>query len=81
MRVKIDSHPNDLIKDVKLIRINGVGAGYCGIEPNSPICFLAPQSDEVKEAVRAKVEKAIGGSISKIHEPPTEEDIENGDDD
>jgi hypothetical protein len=78
MRIKIDNHPNDLIKDVKLIRLNGVGIGYCGIEPHSPICFLAPQPDEVKEAVKAKVEKAIGGSVSKIHEPPAEEIVEDG---
>lgn len=73
MIVSIEDHPNALIVDVKLIRINGIGAGYCGIAEGSPICFTGRQSQAVQSLVKLEVEKFIGGTVGSINEPPSTE--------
>lgn len=84
MKIKIEDHPNGLISDVKLIRIDGIGAGYCGISEGSPICFTSRQSQAVRALVKVKVEKFIGGTVGSVNEPPpaveSEELGENGND-
>jgi|TARA_R110000744_G_scaffold63453_3_gene130595 hypothetical protein len=73
MNISIEDHPNGLISDVKLIRINGIGAGYCGISEGSPICFTGRQTQAVQSLVKLEVEKFIGGTVGSINEPPPTE--------
>jgi len=76
MKIKIEDHPNGLISDVKLIRIDGVGAGYCGTVEGSPICLTSRQPQAVRLLVQQAVEKSIGGCIGSINEPPPQEETE-----
>lgn len=78
MRIKIDNHPNALIDDVKLVRIDGVGAAYCGTRANSPICFINRQPQSVRLLVKQKVEKYIGGSVGSVNEPPPVDNVDKG---
>lgn len=82
MKIVIEDHPNGLISDVKLIRIDGIGAGYCGVSEGSPICFTSRQPQAVRALVKVEVEKFIGGAVGSVNEPPpqpeTEELEENG---
>jgi hypothetical protein len=81
MKIKIEDHPNGLISDVKLIRIDGIGAGYCGISEGSPICFTGRQSQAVRARVKIEVEKFIGGSVGSVNEPPPAVEPEEIEDD
>lgn len=76
MEISIDDHPNGLIQDVKLIRLNGVGIGYCGVVEGSPICFTAAQPDNIKAAVVEAVGDYLGGAVGKVNQPPANEDEE-----
>jgi len=76
MKIVIEDHPNGLISDVKLIRIDGIGAGYCGVSEGSPICFTGRQSQAVRSLVKVEVEKFIGGSVGSINEPPPQPELE-----
>ena len=76
MKIEIEDHPNDKIDDVKLIRINGTGAGYCGISEGSPICFTGRQSQAVRSLVKLEVEKFIGGAVGSVNEPPPKPELE-----
>tara|TARA_Y100001973_G_C5201282_1_gene337864 strand:- start:3648 stop:3911 length:264 start_codon:yes stop_codon:yes gene_type:complete len=76
MGISIDNHPNQLIQDVKLIRLNGVGIGYCGIVEGSPICFTSVQPDSVKAAVVKTVSDYFKGAVGSVNQPPACEDEE-----
>jgi hypothetical protein len=93
MEITIDDHPArqiihgesvPLIDDVKLIRINGIGAGYCGVEPGRPVTMVRPYPKSVMEEVRVAVEAYTGGSASSLNQPPdlsSLEEADYGDDD
>ncbi len=76
MKIKIEDHPNEQINDVKLIRIDGIGAGYCGVSEGSPICFTGRQSQAVRSLVKVEVEKFIGGAVGSVNEPPPKSELE-----
>jgi len=76
MKIKIEDHPNEQINDVKLIRIDGIGAGYCGVSEGSPICFTGRQSQAVRSLVKIEVEKFIGGAVGSVNEPPPKPELE-----
>ena len=76
MIIVIEDHPNEQINDVKLIRIDGIGAGYCGVSEGSPICFTGRQSQAVRSLVKVEVEKFIGGAVGSINEPPPQPESE-----
>ena len=76
MLIVIEDHPNEQINDVKLIRIDGIGAGYCGVSEGSPICFTGRQSQAVRSLVKVEVEKFIGGAVGSINEPPPQPESE-----
>jgi len=76
MKIKIEDHPNEQISDVKLIRIDGIGSGYCGVSEGSPICFTGRQSQAVRSMVKIEVEKFIGGSVGSVNEPPPAQEPE-----
>lgn len=76
MKIKIEDHPNEQINDVKLIRIDGIGAGYCGVSEGSPICFTGRQSQAVRSLVKVEVEKFIGGAVGSVNEPPPKPELE-----
>ncbi len=74
MNISIDDHPNQLIQDVKLIRLNGIGIGYCGIVEGSPICFSVAQPESVKAAVIDAVGDYLGGAVGSVNQPPANEE-------
>jgi len=76
MKIKIEDHPNEQINDVKLIRIDGIGSGYCGVSEGSPICFTGRQSQAVRARVKVEVEKFIGGAVGSVNEPPPQPEPE-----
>jgi len=76
MKITIEDHPNEQIDDVKLIRIDGIGAGYCGVSEGSPICFTGRQSQAVRSLVKIEVEKFIGGAVGSVNEPPPKPELE-----
>ena len=75
MKIKIEDHPNEQISDVKLIRIDGIGSGYCGVSEGSPICFTGRQSQAVRARVKVEVEKFIGGAVGSVNEPPPKPEL------
>ena len=76
MNISIDDHPNQLIQDVKLIRLDGIGIGYCGIVEGSPICFSVAQPESVKAVVVDAVGDYLGGAVGSVNQPPANEDEE-----
>ena len=76
MKIVIEDHPNGQIDDVKLIRIDGIGAGYCGVSEGSPICFIGRQPQAVRLLVKVEVEKFIGGAVGSVNEPPPAQEPE-----
>jgi hypothetical protein len=76
MNISIDDHPNPLVKDVKLLRLDGIGIGYCGIVEGSPICFTIAQTESVKAAVVDAVSEYLGGAVGSVNQPPANEDEE-----
>ncbi len=76
MIISIDDHPNQLIRDVKLIRLDGIGIGYCGIVEGSPICFSVAQPENVKAAVVDAVGDYLGGAVGSVNQPPANEEEE-----
>ena len=83
MNISIDDHPNPLVQDVKLVRLDGIGIGYCGIVEGSPICFSVAQPESVKAAVVDAVGDYLGGAVGSVNQPPTneEEEIESNESD
>lgn len=83
MNISIEDHPNHLIQDVKLIRLDGIGIGYCGIVEGSPICFTVAQPESVKAAVVDAVGDYLGGAVGSVNQPPAneEEEIESDESD
>ena len=76
MNISIDDHPNPLVQDVKLLRLDGIGIGYCGIVEGSPICFTIAQPESVKAAVVDAVGEYLGGAVGSVNQPPANEDEE-----
>lgn len=76
MNISIDDHPNPLVQDVKLLRLDGIGIGYCGIVEGSPICFTITQPESVKAAVVDAVGEYLGGAVGSVNQPPANEDEE-----
>ena len=73
-----------LFDDLRLIRINGIGAGYCGVAPGLPVTMIRPYPLSVMEEVRVAVEAYTGGAASSLNQPPdlgSLEEIDYGDDD
>lgn len=63
------------VPDQRMIRINGMHAGYCGIVPGRPVCMVRRYSAEIMQKVVEAVTAAYG-TPSKVSMPPNLEEME-----
>ena len=63
------------VPDQRMIRVNGIHAGYCGIEPGRPVCMVRRYRAEIMQKVIEAV-SAVYGKPGKVSMPPNLEDRE-----
>jgi hypothetical protein len=69
------TQPVPLITDQKSIYLEGVMVGYCGVNPDSPVCLTQHVPDAVRDAIEEYVAAEIG-KPSGIAMPPPPEAVE-----
>lgn len=80
MEITFDHHPHrtdvhgELVPtfpDIKMIRINGIQAGYCGSGIGNEIHMVRNYPEAVMAMVRSEVEREITGGVTEVRQPPS----------
>ena len=97
-KIKIEAHPArkkiekadgsfelvEIITDVKMIRVNGIHAGYLDLSRNNSISMVRRYPEQILEEIREKAEKFTGKGAKKPTQPPAveeDDEVNYGDDD
>jgi len=90
MEITFDHHPHrtdvhgesvPTFPDIKMIRINGIQAGYCGAGIGNEIHMVRNYPESVMAMVRSAVEREISGGVSEVRQPPNVMIVEESIDD
>jgi hypothetical protein len=60
---------------LRMIMVNGQQAGYCWNEPNHPVTLIHNYPKEFITSITEYVESEVGGAVSRVGQPPTEDQI------
>ena len=90
MEITFDHHPTRIevhgemvpaFPHLKMIRINGIHAGYCGVNEGDEIHMVNRYPDSVMAQVKSEVEKMVSGDVGAIRQPPAVTIVEESIDD
>ena len=73
----------EIISDVKMIRVNGIHAGYLDLSRNNAISMVRRYPEQILDEVREKAEKFTGSGAKKPMQPPAvvdHDEVLDGDD-
>ena len=60
----------EIIDDVKMIRVNGIHAGYLDLARGNAISMVRQYAEQILDEVREKAEKFTGKDAKKPSQPP-----------
>lgn len=97
-KIKIEAHPArqkvkkedgsfelvECIHDVKMIRVNGIHAGYLDLGRDNAISMVRRYPEQILDEVREKAAKFTGKDAKKPSQPPavvTDDEVESDDSD